>query len=41
MESRINIVIESVVSAHSTMHNVCVENVHHICLARDAMQFMF
>lgn len=41
MEGRINIVIMSVLSVCCMMHNVLVENVHHSCLVKDAMQFMF
>lgn len=41
MEGRINIVIKSVLSACSIIHYVVAENVHHICLAMDAMQFVF
>lgn len=40
-EGRINIVIKSVLSACSMIHYVVAENVHHICLAIDAMQFVF
>lgn len=41
MEGRINIVIKSVLSACSVIYYVVAENVHHICLAMDAMQFVF